>query len=300
MARSYGIVRPSFWIGKTGVMLRKHDPSVSLVALYLQTSPHANMIGLYHLPLIYVAHETGLHVRQVDDAIVVLERDGFCTYARETEWVFVTEMARCQIADELKPRDNRVKNIRKELEKAPPHLVELFLERYEGPFSLKKGPPRAPFKPGSGSGSGSGSDTGSGSGSGSGSRQVAPVVVSKGGGRESKWEPGGPITSEVGFVAAVGKLGLAVQVPMKERAEARRLLEAGPIEPHEYEPFVETAKKKQRPVAYLLGCISRARDEAAEVAAKGPANGPAPKPQQDYTVGSVDCDGFDYDEDGEF
>ena len=40
-----------------------------MLALYVMTSPHANMIGLYYLPVSYAASDTGLSVRQVTVAL---------------------------------------------------------------------------------------------------------------------------------------------------------------------------------------------------------------------------------------
>ena len=58
--RDYAKVSPQFWIGKTGKAIKKAGPEATIVALYLMTCPHANMIGLYYVPLMYIAHETGL------------------------------------------------------------------------------------------------------------------------------------------------------------------------------------------------------------------------------------------------
>ena len=56
--RDYAKVSPHFWTGTTGKKLRS-SPEAVIVAMYLMTCPHANMLGLYYMPLLYVAHETG-------------------------------------------------------------------------------------------------------------------------------------------------------------------------------------------------------------------------------------------------
>lgn len=56
--RDYSKVNGQFWTGKTGKALRG-DAQAQLVALYLVTSPHSNMIGVFHCPVLYIAHETG-------------------------------------------------------------------------------------------------------------------------------------------------------------------------------------------------------------------------------------------------
>ncbi|EEW4485717.1 replication protein [Escherichia coli] len=58
--RDYAKVSPRFWLGETGRELRKAGAEAQVVAFYLMTSPHANMLGLYYLPVLYLAHETGL------------------------------------------------------------------------------------------------------------------------------------------------------------------------------------------------------------------------------------------------
>lgn len=55
--RDYAKVSPRFWLGETGKELRKAGAEAQVVAFYLMTSPHANMLGLYYLPVLYLAHE---------------------------------------------------------------------------------------------------------------------------------------------------------------------------------------------------------------------------------------------------
>ena len=58
--REYARVYPSFWIGKTGKQLRKCGLESQIVAMYVLTCPHANMIGLYYLPIPYISYDTGI------------------------------------------------------------------------------------------------------------------------------------------------------------------------------------------------------------------------------------------------
>ena len=50
--RDYSKVSAQFWVGKTGRAL-SGDMQTQVVAMYLMTSPHANMIGVFirHLPV---------------------------------------------------------------------------------------------------------------------------------------------------------------------------------------------------------------------------------------------------------
>jgi hypothetical protein len=60
--RDYARVSPQFWIGSTGKAIRKRGMECQMVALYLMTSPHSNMLGLYYLPVVYIANDTGMTI----------------------------------------------------------------------------------------------------------------------------------------------------------------------------------------------------------------------------------------------
>lgn len=114
--RDYGIVSPQFWIGSTGRALRGQIEA-QLVALYLQTSPHANMIGVYYVTLDSIAKETGLTLEGASKGLRSLEEANFCRYDATTEEVFVVRMAAFQIGEQLEVKDNRCKGVARELEK---------------------------------------------------------------------------------------------------------------------------------------------------------------------------------------
>lgn len=112
MSMSYARIKPSFWTGKTGRALRGH-PDAQALAVYLMSSPHANMIGAYRCPIAYMAAETGRPTEGASEALTKLCQMGFCTFDPETETVWVHEMARFQIDEALKLGDKRVKNVAK-------------------------------------------------------------------------------------------------------------------------------------------------------------------------------------------
>ena len=151
--REYGKVAPTFWTGHTGKQIRAMGPDAQVIALYLMTSPHANMLGLYYLPLPYIAHETGSPFEGACKALQSLSEASFCSYDHDAEMVFVHEMAKYQIGEELKPTDKRVLGIERELSKLPKtNLIHDFMGRYAGPFHLssngkKTSPSEAPCKP---------------------------------------------------------------------------------------------------------------------------------------------------------
>lgn len=139
--RTYSKVSPKFWIGRTGKEIRKFGPEVQLVALYLVTGPHANWLGLYHLPTLYIAADTGMEPASVSAGLDALCAAGFCAYDPASEMVWVYEMARYQCLesgrDGLKPADNQVKAIRKEYAALPDTpLLKAFHDKYKDMLCL--------------------------------------------------------------------------------------------------------------------------------------------------------------------
>lgn len=161
--RDYGKVSPLFWTGKTGKGLRG-AMEAQIVALYLMTSPHSSMIGVFHLPLMYVAHETGLTLEGASKGLARCSEAQFCTYDEETETIFVHEMAAHQVGAELKDNDKRLISVRKQYAAmAEGRIKSAFQARYGDAYGLpkpeKKGKgvargSEAPPKPEAGTGAG--------------------------------------------------------------------------------------------------------------------------------------------------
>ena len=133
--------------------------------MYLMTAPMAEMTGVFYCPIATILNDVGapfeeLHIESegsseglarvredpskghqrgvegVKRALEALKELDFCFYDFESEFVFVKEMARCQIAEKLKPSDNQVKGIRKLVENMPKPMRARFIERYNKDFSL--------------------------------------------------------------------------------------------------------------------------------------------------------------------
>lgn len=135
--RDYGKVSPQFWIGQTGKSLRAEGMEAQLVAMYLMTNPHANMLGLYYCPVMFIAHETGMGLEGAYKGLQSAIKAGFCAYddASETVWVF--EMARYQIADALVGKDLRIKGVQNEYDSLPENpYLEAFFDKYAASFCM--------------------------------------------------------------------------------------------------------------------------------------------------------------------
>lgn len=144
--RDYGIVSPRFWIGETGRKLRSM-PYAQRVAMYLLTAPASEMTGVYYCPVATILNDVGLPseslardhegaLKAVKEALKTLRSLDFCEFDFDSEYVFVKEMARWQIAEKLKPTDNRVKGIIKTVESMPEPMRSRFIARYNDDFSL--------------------------------------------------------------------------------------------------------------------------------------------------------------------
>lgn len=147
--RDFSKVAPQFWTGDTGRRLRALGPEVQVIALYLITCPSSSMIGLFYLPLPTLCHETGRGFEGASKALLDLEKARFCEYDRETELVWVPEMARFQIGEALSPNDKRAVGLKKDLIPfRKSRFYKKFLDRYAERYHLRDLPePEAPSEP---------------------------------------------------------------------------------------------------------------------------------------------------------
>jgi hypothetical protein len=133
--RVFATLRSQFWTGATGKAITAAGKDARIMATYLLTCEHANMIGLYRLPLLYVKEETGLKHREVLSALEQLRPMDFAVYDPETEFVWVCEMARFQLDllphEPLKEGDHRAQGAARLYKHLAPNPFLLpFYERY--------------------------------------------------------------------------------------------------------------------------------------------------------------------------
>ena len=143
MARDYAKITPSFWTGETGRRLRG-DSEAQLIALYLVTCPHANMIGIFYMPLPLLCHETGSPLEGASKALRRLSEAGFAYYDETTEHVWIPEMATYQVGETVKPGDNRRAAVQKMVKGCKSLFVNDFIEKYGEVYGLER---QAPSKP---------------------------------------------------------------------------------------------------------------------------------------------------------
>lgn len=130
--REYAKISPNFWTGETGKDIKDLGKEARILAFYLMTSPHSNMLGLYHLPFEYIKTDTGLSVDEIHESFSLLGEINFCAYDFENEFAWVFEMGFHQVADKLSGKDKRI-----------PHVKKLYSElgknRFLGDFFDKYG-----------------------------------------------------------------------------------------------------------------------------------------------------------------
>lgn len=131
--RSFGIVSPQFWTGRTGKEIQAAGAEAIILATYLMTSPHSHMCGVYYLSKQYVSIDTGRPIKAIEKAfhqLATLPSGAFAYYDQENNYVWVPEMLAWQVG-ELKPQDSRIRGIIKWYESLPSiPFVAAFFDRY--------------------------------------------------------------------------------------------------------------------------------------------------------------------------
>ena len=146
--RDYAKISPSFWLRGSGKRLRG-DAEGQVLALYLVSCPSANMIGVYYVPFVTMAHETGLGEARTRAALERVAAAEFAFYDHDAEIAWVPNMAAYQIGEEMKAGDKRRGAVLAELDRlGAHHFVLRFAERYGDswrlaiPDELTQAPPK--------------------------------------------------------------------------------------------------------------------------------------------------------------
>ncbi|MBS0877965.1 MULTISPECIES: hypothetical protein [unclassified Tatumella] len=84
--RDYGKVHTSFWISDG---MRRVSDDARLLALYLLTGQHTNMIGCFRLPDGYVSEDLAWAPERVSKGFDELSNNGFATRDSVSKWVLI-------------------------------------------------------------------------------------------------------------------------------------------------------------------------------------------------------------------
>ena len=134
--REYARISPLFWTRGSGKLLRG-NADAQVVAMYLVTCPNSNMVGIYYLPLVVLAYETGLSQDRVSAALTACASAGFAYYDPDAEMVWVPNMVVYQAGSTMKRLDKRRALILSDLSKAGRHpFVAEFYKLHSSAYSL--------------------------------------------------------------------------------------------------------------------------------------------------------------------
>ena len=84
--RDYGKIQTHFWSSSE---LRAVSVEAKLLAAYLLSSPHTNMIGCFRLPHAYASADLNLTVGRIGELMGELETAGFAQYDAAEMWVIM-------------------------------------------------------------------------------------------------------------------------------------------------------------------------------------------------------------------
>lgn len=84
--RDYGKVHSSFWTSSTA---RGMSEDARMLALYLLTSPHSNIVGVFRLPDGYASEDLQWDRERVSKGFAELFEKGFASRCESTKWVWV-------------------------------------------------------------------------------------------------------------------------------------------------------------------------------------------------------------------
>ena len=111
MKKTYNRTPANFWTMPEAQALRQAGPDACLVACYLLTSPHANMLGIFYLPLQYASIDCGLSVETLSKTLEQLGALNFCHYDASTQYVWVVDMLHYQVGVNLAMTEKQLKGL---------------------------------------------------------------------------------------------------------------------------------------------------------------------------------------------
>lgn len=86
--REYGTIHKGFWANED---LKALDVDSRLLAAYLLTSPHTNMIGAFRLPDAYACEDLNWTTERLRNGFETLSKVGFIKYADSGKWVWIVK-----------------------------------------------------------------------------------------------------------------------------------------------------------------------------------------------------------------
>lgn len=141
-------LKPTFWTRGSGKRLRGNSDA-QVLAVYLMSSPHSTMVGIYYESLVTILHNTGLSDAAFRSALPLISE--IAQYDEEESLVYLPGGAEHQIGETLATSDRKRKSILSQLKSyGKHHFVRAWVERYYEQYSLAhdgiQKPLRYPFE----------------------------------------------------------------------------------------------------------------------------------------------------------
>lgn len=99
----------SYWKrGPIGEIAARGNSDLTLLAIYLLTSPRSNMVGIYHIDERNISKALGIGLERVTGLLEELANIGFIKYDFEENYVWILSAA---ISESVCANDNQVKGL---------------------------------------------------------------------------------------------------------------------------------------------------------------------------------------------
>lgn len=112
MTREYGSIHTRFW---TNFAMQSLSNDAKLLALYLLTGPHTNMLGCFRLPVGYISEDLNWSAQAVVKGLDELLAIDFAQYDSVHQWIFIPQFLNWNAIE----NPNQGKSIRRLFEQVP-------------------------------------------------------------------------------------------------------------------------------------------------------------------------------------
>lgn len=128
--RTFGILPTEFWKNEK---LQSLPATTRLIAAYLYSGPHNNMIGCFRLPLTYIAEDLKLQMRFVSKAIKELTAISFLRFDEASKYFVITNFITARAKKWLLNQNNYIAATRvlEEISDSVPYKEEIRLQLIE-------------------------------------------------------------------------------------------------------------------------------------------------------------------------
>lgn len=142
--REFNKISAKYWITNLSRKLKGFGSDTLLVSIYLQTNHHTHSLGIFYLPINYIAQDVGINAKKVKSIVENLVELDFCQYDFEQEYIWLKGYALEQSGGALKAGDNRVSQLQKYFEDLPAlSFIEDFYQIHKDDFHLTHLPKQA-------------------------------------------------------------------------------------------------------------------------------------------------------------